>query len=130
MNGCVKPRTIWKAVINRMIHVYLDDYRRCPDGFVPARSAEECIMLIDSEPIDVLSLDYDLGQGQPNGLEVVRHIVAHQRYPQHIFFHTSSPAGRMQMYQLLANHAPPEVKLYNGPMPHEKLESIASRGHL
>lgn len=64
-----------------MIHVYLDDYRPCPKGFVLARNAEECKLLIDSESIDILSLDYDLGWNEPTGYEVVRHLVESARYP-------------------------------------------------
>lgn len=99
-----------------MIHLFLDDYRRCPAGFVLAQNAEECILLLDEEEIGVLSLDFDLGWGEPTGMEVARHMVASGRYPQEIFFHTSSPAGKMQMYQHLSQHAPKEVLLHFGPM--------------
>ncbi|RXZ81867.1 cell division protein FtsJ [Paenibacillaceae bacterium] len=100
-----------------MIHIFLDDYRHCPAGFVPARNVEECKQLLDSDAVGVLSLDYDLGWGEPTGIEVVKHIVATGSYPQRIFLHTSSPAGRMQMYKLLSEHAPDKVELNNGPMP-------------
>lgn len=109
-----------------MIHVYLDDYRSCPRGFVLALTAEQCKLLIDSETIGILSLDYDLGWSEPTGYEVVRHIVATGRYPQQVYLHTSSAAGRMQMYHELATHAPKEIKLVNGPMPTSLLEEIAS----
>lgn len=103
----------------------MDDYRPCPPGFVPAATAEECKLLIDSEQIDVLSLDFDLGWGQPEGIEVVRHIVAVKRFPRRIYFHTSSPAGRQQMYALLTEHAPSDVQLFNGPMPDRLLRELA-----
>ncbi|MCU6708192.1 cell division protein FtsJ [Paenibacillus sp. J5C_2022] len=99
-----------------MIHVYLDDYRSCPRGFVLARSAEECKLLIDHEDIDILSLDYDLGWGQDTGYEVARHLVETGRYPKRIYLHTSSVSGKLQMYHLLSSHIPDNVKLYNGPM--------------
>ncbi len=108
-----------------MIHVYLDDYRACPVGFVPASNAEECKQLISEEQIDILSLDYDLGWGQPTGYEVVRHIVETGRYPASIYLHTSSVAGRNQMYHALATHAPASIKLYNGPMPDELIRKIS-----
>ncbi|WP_274650673.1 cyclic-phosphate processing receiver domain-containing protein [Paenibacillus humicola] len=100
-----------------MINVYLDDYRPCPRGFALAKNAEECILLLEHERVGILSLDYDLGWGQPTGLEVVRYMVASGRYPQAVYLHSSSPAGRMQMYHLLSQHAPLEVRLHNGPMP-------------
>ncbi|ALS27944.1 cell division protein FtsJ [Paenibacillus sp. 32O-W] len=100
-----------------MIHVFLDDYRSCPKGFVLARSAEECIMLIDDGPIGILSLDYDLGWGRPTGFDVARHMVETGRYPREIYLHTSSESGRRQMYHLLAGHVPDTTRLHYGPMP-------------
>jgi hypothetical protein len=67
-----------------MIHVFLDDYRPCPPGFVAAKSAEECILLLEAEEVDILSLDYDLGWGNPTGLDVVRYIADNGRYPRHL----------------------------------------------
>lgn len=109
-----------------MIHVYLDDYRRCPDGFVLARNAEECKLLIDSERIDVLSLDYDLGWGQPTGDEVVRHIVSSGKFPKRIYLHTSSASGRTMMYHALSTALPGEAQLFGGPMPQTLLDEIAA----
>jgi hypothetical protein len=100
-----------------MINVYLDDYRPCPTGFTPAKNAEECKLLLEHEEVDILSLDYDLGWGQPTGLEVARYIVESGRYPRSIYFHTSSPEGRTQMVHLLLKHAPSHVNIHNGPMP-------------
>ncbi|NOU96942.1 cell division protein FtsJ [Paenibacillus sp. LMG 31456] len=107
-----------------MIHVYLDDMRLCPKGFVAARSAEECILLIEECEIGVLSLDFDLGWGQPDGLQVVHYIIAKGRYPQEIFLHTSSLSGKKAMYQLLYQNKPEGVQLVNGPMLHETLQKI------
>ncbi|MCA0757958.1 cell division protein FtsJ [Paenibacillus sp. N4] len=109
-----------------MIHVYLDDYRDCPRGFVLASNAEECKQLIDHEKVDILSLDFDLGWAQPTGYEVVRHIVETGRYPERIYFHTSSYSGRIQMYHTLAANAPESTKLFNGPMPDSLLMEIAN----
>ncbi|MUT67333.1 cyclic-phosphate processing receiver domain-containing protein [Paenibacillus sp. NEAU-GSW1] len=110
-----------------MIHVFLDDFRPCPQGFVLARNAEECKQLIDAEPIGILSLDYDLGWNEPTGYEVVCHLVERAKYPEQVYLHTSSAAGRIQMYHLLSTHAPMHVKLFNGPMPSAVLEEIAKR---
>jgi hypothetical protein len=112
-----------------MIHVYLDDYRRCPDGFVLARNAEECKLLIDAEQIDVLSLDYDLGWSQPTGDEVVRHIVSAGKFPKRIYLHTSSASGRTMMYHALSSAIPVDTQLFGGPMPQSLLDEIASSSH-
>lgn len=99
-----------------MINVYLDDFRRCPEGFVLAKNAAECKLLIDHESINILSLDYDLGWNEPTGLEVVRHMVEHKKFPKQIYLHSSSLAGRQQMYALLMQHIPRDVELYATPM--------------
>ncbi|QAY66040.1 cyclic-phosphate processing receiver domain-containing protein [Paenibacillus protaetiae] len=108
-----------------MIHVYLDDFRACPKGFVLARNAEECKLLIDSEPIGILSLDFDLGWGQPTGLEVARYIVETGKYPQHVYMHSSSTHGKMQMYAMLSETAPLDMGLSNHMMPDSLLLQIA-----
>ncbi|MBW7477602.1 cell division protein FtsJ [Paenibacillus oenotherae] len=100
-----------------MINIYLDDYRPCPQGFVPAKTSEECILLLEAEQVDIISLDFDLGWGQPTGMEVVNYIVSSGRYPRTIYIHTSSPSGRLQMHHWLIQHAPPEVVIHNRSMP-------------
>jgi len=100
-----------------MIHVFLDDHRPCPPGFVAAKTAEECILLLEEESVDILSLDYDLGWGSPTGLEVARYIAETGRYPRRIYMHSSSPSGRERMYQVLRSALPPGVHLSHAPMP-------------
>ncbi len=109
-----------------MIHVYLDDYRPCPKGFVPARDAQECRLLLEEETVDILSLDFDLGWGQPTGMEVVRHIIASRKFPRRIYIHTSSAAGRVSMYHELSRHLPGDSQLFGGAMPAALLQEIAS----
>ncbi|MBH5317763.1 cell division protein FtsJ [Paenibacillus sp. GSMTC-2017] len=110
-----------------MIHVYLDDYRHCPAGFVLAKNAEECKLLISNEDIDILSLDFDLGWGQPTGFEVVRHLVDIGKYPKQIYLHTSSTSGKLQMYHHLSRNVPDDVKLHGGPMPQSIVDEIANK---
>lgn len=113
----------------RMIHVYLDDYRPCPKGFVPARSAEECILLLQECDVDILSLDFDLGWHAPNGTAVAEWVARTGKYPKRIYLHTSSPAGRQHMYQLLYAQLPEGAYLHNGPMPDGVLgEATAASG--
>lgn len=52
------------------MYLFMDDYRPCPPGFKLARDAEECLLLLHEYPITILSLDYDLGSGQPTGKDV------------------------------------------------------------
>lgn len=107
-----------------MIHVYLDDFRRCPDGFVLAKNAEECKLLIDHEEIGVLSLDYDLGWNEPTGYDVVNHLLKVQKFPQKIYLHTSSLYGKQQMYYALKDKLPNHCSLYGRPMSSVEIEQI------
>ncbi|WP_331281326.1 cyclic-phosphate processing receiver domain-containing protein [Paenibacillus sp. UNC451MF] len=107
------------------MNVFLDDQRACPEGFVLARSSEECGLLLQECEIDVLSLDYDLGWDQPTGMDVVRLMISTHRYPREIYLHSSSFVGRKNMYELLYQSKPESVKLANGPIPYEKLLHIA-----
>lgn len=99
-----------------MICVYLDDLRPIPQGFTGARSAEQCIELLQAFDVDVLSLDYELGYGQPNGMAVVEHIVVTGRYPREIYVHSSSMMGRAQMVRALRGAAPEGVVIHDGSM--------------
>jgi hypothetical protein len=109
-----------------MIHLYLDDYRPCPKGFVHAANASECNLILDECEVDILSLDYDLGWNAPTGLDVVRHMIGGSRYARSIYLHSSSPLGRQKMYELLYSHKPDYVKLYFHAMPPELLIRIAA----
>ncbi len=110
-----------------MIHLYLDDFRPCPKGFVLAKNAEECKMIIDEYEIDILSLDYDLGWGEPNGLTIVHHLIETGKFPKRIYLHTSSASGRMQMYELLKIYLPDGTKLFGGAVPPALLFQIGTQ---
>ncbi|WP_256757474.1 cyclic-phosphate processing receiver domain-containing protein [Cohnella sp. WQ 127256] len=108
-----------------MINVFLDDVRPCPSGFVVARSAEECLLLLSVSEVNILSLDFELGLGEPNGLAVVQGIIVSGKYPKEVFVHSSSMLGRAQMVQALRGANPPGVKIHDGPMPSHVLEAAA-----
>lgn len=114
--------------MGRNVNVYLDDYRPCPKGFVLARNAEECVALLREGGIRILSLDYDLGWGQPNGADVVYRMANERLHAQDVYLHTSSPAGRKQMFEMLAAYKPEGMTIHNGPMPEHVLRSEAG-GH-
>ncbi|WP_127584537.1 cyclic-phosphate processing receiver domain-containing protein [Paenibacillus koleovorans] len=102
------------------IHLYLDDRRPCPEGFVLAKTAEECKQLLSECEVNILSLDFDLGYMEPTGDEVARFLAAElnvRSFPQEIYLHTSSDYGRLIMYQMLYPHMPAGTKLHNGSMP-------------
>ena len=111
-----------------MINVYLDDVRPCPRGFVAARSAEECLLLLLESEVDVLSLDFELGYNQPNGLAVVHGMIAGGFYPREVFVHSSSMMGRAQMVRDLRAANPAGVVIHDGPMPQAVLDRAAAQG--
>jgi len=111
-----------------MINVYLDDFRPCPKGFVLARNVEECLALLSNCKVNILSLDHDLGFGEPTGYDLVKKMVQHGYYANEIYLHTSSASGRMNMYQLLQKHKPEHVSIYSHPMPMDVLERAATGG--
>jgi len=108
-----------------VINVYLDDVRPCPRGFVAARSAEECLLLFAAEEVDVLSLDFELGLGMPNGLSVVQALIATGRFPKRVYVHSSSMMGRAQMVRAFRDAAPAGLAIHDGPMSDDVLREAA-----
>lgn len=51
-----------------MINLYVDNIRRCPDGFIVARNYDEAIGLLNNKETNILLLDHDLGIDE-NGVE-------------------------------------------------------------
>lgn len=90
-----------------------------------AKNALECLLLLQECEVDILSLDYDLGPGEPSGKEVVHGMIAGRLFPREIYLHTSSMRGKKEMYELLYQSVPDRVKLHNGPMPPDLLARIA-----
>ncbi|MFB5265467.1 cyclic-phosphate processing receiver domain-containing protein [Paenibacillus enshidis] len=109
------------------MNLYMDDYRRCPQGFTLARNAEECLLLLQEYKVEILSLDYDLGPGEPTGLEVAAAIVREGLFPEQIYLHSSSLSGRRQMYEMLYGSLPEGVQLFNHPVPPELLSQLEKK---
>ena len=83
--------------------IYLDDTRDCPysAGWVIARSADECIELLETGFVDELSLDHDLGEGK-SGYDVIKWIekeVYTNNFipPQKMYCHSANPVGRQSI---------------------------------
>lgn len=67
-----------------------------------------------------------MGPEDYNGAEVARRIVLEGLYPREIYLHTSSTAGRKEMYELLYTARPEGSVLHHGPITAEKLVGIAA----
>jgi len=84
------------------------------------------LLLLAEFEVDVLSLDYELGYGAPNGSAVVKGLIAAGRYPRRIYVHSSSPSGRALMVRLLREAGPQGVAIHDGPMPESLLTGAAA----
>ncbi|MEJ8305547.1 cyclic-phosphate processing receiver domain-containing protein [Saccharibacillus sacchari] len=108
------------------IHLYMDDWRPCPEGFALARTGEECLEMLKVCEVDILSLDHEMGPGELSGSEVAARIVANGTFPREIYLHTSSEYGRRSMYQTLYAGKPDDVILHKGSMPEEVRRKVAA----
>jgi len=105
-----------------MINVFMDDLRPCHKGFILAKNATECSMLLRNNEVNILSLDHDLGENELTGYDLVKWLVeqgieAPHIYPKTIYLHTANGVGRDNMFKLLDRYKPSWVKLHRGPMP-------------
>jgi len=106
-----------------LINIFLDDIRPCPEGFILARNATECSVLLRNNEVNTLSLDHDLGDSDAlTGYDLCKWIVEQgiespHIYPKVIYLHTANGVGRDNMYQLLNRYKPDWVKLHRSPMP-------------
>lgn len=94
-----------------IMHIYLDDLREVPKGFIVARSYEECVSLLKENEIETISLDHDLGTNK-TGYDVCLYMVENEIYPKEIYIHSANPVGQKNMIQLLNRYMPIETKLY------------------
>lgn len=83
--------------------IYLDDIREAPEGWVPAVSVGKFKKIIEkadknSEKIDAISFDHDLGENTEDGYDAVKWLA--ENYPRYILenvaidSHSDNPAGR------------------------------------
>lgn len=54
--------------------IFLDDCRETPPGFTRTYTVAETIAFIDTRQVSVLSLDNDLGNGEPEGYLALDHL--------------------------------------------------------
>lgn len=109
------------------MRVYLDDRRTAPEGWTLVKTAEEAIRLLESETVEAISLDHDLGT-EKTGYDVlvrIEKILFDEqidfRVPE-IFLHTANSPGRDRM--LLAIQSIARLKVEND----ERLNFIHAGG--
>ena len=104
------------------ISVFLDDYRKAPDGHVLVETIDECIHLLQTFEIDHLSLDHDLVSTSRNGLMLVHIMVQRQLFADRITVHSANSAGGKAMYHYLKQaqqdfEMPTDIKVILRPLP-------------
>lgn len=77
--------------------IWLDDLRKPPEGYTWVKNQAELIALLESnqEVIKVMSFDHDLGDTEPDGYMIIKHLATHylERWPQEIHVHSANPPG-------------------------------------
>ena len=88
--------------------IYLDDIRKCPEGYILALSVNQAIKLIEEnkDDIELLDLDHDLGDFAVDGGDAICLLdwcVEHNFFPK-VVLHTANPVGRTNMERLINRH--------------------------
>lgn len=83
------------------ISVFLDDYRKAPDGYVLVETIDECIDLLQNFDIEHLSLDHDLLNKTRNGFMLVQKMIKEKLFANRITIHSANSVGGKAMYNCL-----------------------------
>ncbi|KKI90543.1 hypothetical protein WQ54_21665 [Bacillus sp. SA1-12] len=83
------------------ISVFLDDYRKAPEGYVLAETIDECIELLQTYDIEHLSLDHDLVNRTRNGTMLVKMMVKEKLFANRITIHSANSVGGKAMFNCL-----------------------------
>jgi hypothetical protein len=95
------------------IKLYVDDIRKCPEGWTLARTNDKAIRLLHTMDVEEISLDhdicwYDRKNKNIQMAEETFHPVAYylatmpaERRPKKITLHTANPVGGQAMYNTL-----------------------------
>ncbi|GLV65295.1 hypothetical protein Bmyc01_39640 [Bacillus mycoides] len=81
------------------MNVYMDDQRSCPYGYVLATTVESAMQIVRNHDVNILSLDFNMGWRQGNGLDFVETFCKEGLYVHEIHFHTNDVIGLHKMKQ-------------------------------
>lgn len=95
-----------------MINIWLDDVRPAPNDFIWVKSVIELINLYNKcvldtkEQINIISLDNDLGEDEPEGYKFLdyiepRVILTNDPLPNEIRIHSANPVARKRMQKVI-----------------------------
>lgn len=77
--------------------LWVDDIRQPPVGWEATNSAVGAMQAILNNPTEALSLDHDLGQGQPTGMDLLYAMARLNLKVASIVVHSANPPGRENM---------------------------------
>ena len=81
--------------------LYLDDIRKCPDGWIPVRNFLDMIQLLQEQDVTEISLDHDMGGLEPTGYDLLnwieRKVFEEGFIPPKMYVHTWNLTGRKNM---------------------------------
>ena len=104
------------------IYVFLDDYRKAPDGYILVTTIDQCLTLLRNTEVEHLSLDHDLISRTRNGFMLVQIMVKERLFANRITVHSANAVGGKAMYNLFKqaqrDHImPSSIKVYLRPLP-------------
>jgi hypothetical protein len=86
------------------VRLYVDDVRPVPAGWRLARTIEQAIHILKSEPVEEVSLDYVIGVYEETNFAPVARFIAQlprERRPRRVTIHTSSTHGARELMWIL-----------------------------
>lgn len=89
------------------MNLWLDDERKSPRNWVWVKTPGDCIDVLKTFPVDILSLDHDLGifvdGKEETGYDVLCWLEQNLNYmPNEVRIHTANPVARKRMQLVLA----------------------------
>lgn len=81
--------------------VFMDDTRPADYGFELARTVDETLTLVRENDVEELSLDYNMGIRQKNGLDFVTEFCQEGLYAKKIVIHSNDIFGAKKMIAAL-----------------------------
>ena len=88
------------------MNLFVDDHRPMPKtGYQYCQDVEGATFLLSLMTFEVISLDYDLGEGR-TGMEILEYMYAHNVKVSRINIHSDNVLGIEQMKEYCAEHFP------------------------
>jgi hypothetical protein len=87
--------------------IYLDDERKCPEGWVLVRTAEEALHELAKGDVERISLDHDLGDPVKDGTWLVNQMIRLKLWSNKTpMVHSMNPVGAQRMKELIRRYGP------------------------